>query len=158
MWRSHADVPEFSPIISPASVVPVIEPDVDCGQAGFAGTSGLPAGPPQSHVITLELTPTWAKWMWANRGGPVNPVQVSVQFSVVPSSLSVALKLPWLPMALGGTSLKDDNREENRVESPESCARTPMLARPAAAVTNNIAIVILNMRLFIEFLLEVELD
>src|SRR5713101_6139100 len=52
--------------------------------------------------------------MWATAGGPLKPDQVSVQLSVVPSSLSFARKVPWAPLALGGTSLKVDSCVEKR--------------------------------------------
>src|SRR6266478_9231167 len=52
--------------------------------------------------------------MWATRGGPLKPDQVSVQLSVVPSSLSFARKVPWAPLAFGGTSLKVDSCVEKR--------------------------------------------
>src|SRR6267143_4129588 len=52
--------------------------------------------------------------MCAAEGGPLKPDQVNVQLSVVPSSLSFARKVPWAPLAFGGTSLKVDNRVEKR--------------------------------------------
>src|SRR6266851_7727661 len=58
--------------------------------------------------------------MWANRGGPLKPDQVNVQLNVVPSSLSFARKVPWAPLAFGGTSLKVDNRVEKRRAPPSS--------------------------------------
>src|SRR5260370_896413 len=70
--------------------------------------------------------------MCANSGGPVNPSHVKVQFSVVPSSLSFARKVPWAPLALGGTSLKVDNRVKKRTPSSLFWARTPSVARLAA--------------------------
>jgi len=36
----------------------------------------------------------------------VSPDQVKVQFRVVPSSLNFARKVPFAPLAFGGTSLK----------------------------------------------------
>jgi len=41
-----------------------------------------------------------------NKGGPVKPDHVKVQLRVVPSSLNLARKVPWAPLAFGGTSLK----------------------------------------------------
>src|SRR5258708_8070415 len=73
--------------------------------------------------------------MCANRGGPVNPSHVNVQFSVVPSSLSSARKVPWAPLALGGTSLKVDNRVKKRTASLLFWARTFTVARLAAMPT-----------------------
>src|SRR5216683_4717866 len=52
--------------------------------------------------------------MCANKGGPLKPDQVNVQLSVVPSSLSFARKVPWAPLAFGGTSLKVDSCVEKR--------------------------------------------
>src|SRR5258708_32415055 len=66
------------------------------------------------------------------RGGQVNPSHVSVQCSVVPSSLSFARKVPWAPLALGGTSLKVDNRVKKRTPSSLFWARTFSVARLAA--------------------------
>src|SRR5882762_10042266 len=73
--------------------------------------------------------------MCANRGGPVNPSHVNVQLNVVPSSLSFARKVPWAPLALGGTSLKVDNRVKNRTPSSLFWARTFSVARLAAMPT-----------------------
>src|ERR1700737_350843 len=56
--------------------------------------------------------------MCANRGGPVKPAQVKVQFSVVPSALSSARKVPLAPLAFGGTSLKVDSSVEKRRGPP----------------------------------------
>src|SRR6266849_9656672 len=70
--------------------------------------------------------------MCANRGGPVNPSHVNVQFSVVPSSLSSARKVPWAPLALGGTSLKVDNRVKKRTPSSLFWARMFSVATLAA--------------------------
>src|SRR6266568_1463830 len=70
--------------------------------------------------------------MCATRGGPVNPSHVNVQFSVVPSSLSFARKVPWAPLALGGTSLKVDNHVKKRTPSSLFWARTPSVATLAA--------------------------
>src|SRR6267142_2408103 len=56
--------------------------------------------------------------MCANKGGPLKPDQVNVQLSVVPSSLNFARKVPWAPLAFGGTSLKVDSRVEKRRASP----------------------------------------
>src|SRR6266852_9792743 len=58
--------------------------------------------------------------MCANKGGPLKPAQVNVQLSVVPSSLSIARKVPWAPLAFGGTSLKVDSRVEKRRPPPSS--------------------------------------
>src|SRR5258707_4920520 len=73
--------------------------------------------------------------MCAARGGPVNSSHVNVQCSVVPSSLSFARKVPWAPLALGGTSLKVDNRVKKRTASSLSWARTFIVARLAAMPT-----------------------
>src|SRR5882724_4440637 len=73
--------------------------------------------------------------MCANRGGPVNPSHVNVQCSVVPSSLSFARKVPWAPLALGGTSLKVDNRVNKRTPSSLFWALTFSVARLAAMPT-----------------------
>src|SRR6267143_1631924 len=56
--------------------------------------------------------------MCAAEGGPLKPDQVNVQLSVVPSSLNFARKVPWAPLAFGGSSLKVDSRVEKRRASP----------------------------------------
>src|SRR5438552_15549624 len=56
--------------------------------------------------------------MCANKGGPLKPDQVNVQLSVVPSSLSLARKVPLAPLAFGGTSLNVDSRVEKRRAFP----------------------------------------
>src|ERR1700682_4341808 len=56
--------------------------------------------------------------MCANKGGPLKPDQANVQLSVVPSSLNFPRKVPWAPLAFGGTSLKVDSRVEKRRASP----------------------------------------
>src|SRR5260370_36506260 len=58
--------------------------------------------------------------MCAAEGGPLKPDQVNVQLSVVPSSLSFARKVPWAPLAFGGTSLKVDRSVEKRRAPPSS--------------------------------------
>src|SRR5712692_59474 len=58
--------------------------------------------------------------MCAKRGGPLKPVHVNVQCNVEPSSLRVARKVPWAPLAFGGTSLKVDSRAEKRRGSRSS--------------------------------------
>src|SRR5258708_36271593 len=58
--------------------------------------------------------------MCAAEGGPLKPDHVNVQLSVVPSSLSLARKVPWAPLAFGGTSLKVDNCVEKRRAPPSS--------------------------------------
>src|SRR6266700_1511087 len=70
--------------------------------------------------------------MCAKKGGSVNPSHVNVQCSVVPSSLSFARKVPWAPLALGGTSLKVDNRVQKRTPSSLFWARTFSVATLAA--------------------------
>src|ERR1700719_3535968 len=73
--------------------------------------------------------------MCANKGGPVNPSHVNVQLSVVPLSISFARKVPWAPLALGGTSLKVDSRVKKRTASSLSWARTFSVTRLAAMPT-----------------------
>src|SRR5260370_11831947 len=52
--------------------------------------------------------------MGASEGGGLKREQGNVQLSVVPSSLSFARKVPWAPLAFGGTSLKVDSCVEKR--------------------------------------------
>src|SRR5260370_22107311 len=73
--------------------------------------------------------------MCANRGGPVNPSHVNVQFSVVLGSRSAARRVPWAPVAVGCTSLKVDNRVKKRTASSLFWARTFSVARLAAMPT-----------------------
>src|SRR5438105_12413133 len=59
--------------------------------------------------------------MCANKGGPLKPDHVNVQLSVVPSSLSLARKVPLAPLVFGGTSLNVDSRVEKRRHSHHCC-------------------------------------
>src|SRR6266850_293616 len=90
--------------------------------------------------------------MWANRGGPVNPDHVKVQFRVVPSSLSQARKLPVAAVLLGGTSLKVESLAEKRCGRSSFCARTFTSATKAVASAKAVVTAILHPRFFMIFL------
>src|SRR6266850_3296530 len=90
--------------------------------------------------------------MCAKRGGPVNPDQVKVQFRVVPSSLSLAWKVPVAPVPLGGTSLKVESLAEKRCGRSSFCARTFTLATKAVASAKAAVTAILHPRFFMIFL------
>src|SRR5882724_507278 len=90
--------------------------------------------------------------MCAKRGGPVNPDQVKVQFSVVPSSLSLAWKAPLAPVLLGGTSLKVESLAEKRCGRSSSCARTFTPATMAVVSAKAAVTAILHPRFFMIFL------
>src|SRR6266850_90155 len=90
--------------------------------------------------------------MCAKRGGPVNPDHVKVQFRVVPSSLSLAWKVPVAPVPLGGTSLNVESLAEKRCGRSSFCARTFTLAMKAVASTKAAVTAILHPRFFMIFL------
>src|SRR5712664_1172725 len=90
--------------------------------------------------------------MCAKSGGPVNPDHVKVQFRVVPSSLSLAWKVPVAPVPLGGTSLKVESLAEKRCGRSSFCARTFTLATKPVASARAVATAILYPRFFMIFL------
>src|SRR6267378_1698815 len=90
--------------------------------------------------------------MCAKRGGPVNPDHVKVQFRVVPSSLSLAWKVPVAPVPLGGTSLKVESLAEKRCGRSSFCARTFTPATKAVASAKAAVTAILHPRFFMIFL------
>src|SRR5215475_3713250 len=75
--------------------------------------------------------------MWANKGGPVRPDHVNVQFSVVPSSLNLARKVPRAPLAFGGTSLKVERFAEKTTPSSLSADNARLNAGTSSATNRN---------------------
>src|SRR6267143_5393394 len=86
--------------------------------------------------------------MCAKRDGPVNPDHVNVQFSVVPSSLSLAWKVPVAPVPLGGTSLKVESLAEKRCGRSSFCACMFTPATKAVASAKATVTAILHPRFF----------
>jgi len=67
------------------------------------------------------------------KGGPVRPDHVNVQFSVVPSSLNFARKVPCAPLAFGGTSLKVERFALKTTPWSSSAANAKLKAETSSA-------------------------
>src|SRR5262249_4745423 len=88
------------------------------------------------------------------RGGPVNPVQVNVQFNVPPSALRSAVNVPLAPVPFGGTSLNVESLAEKW--RGWSSSSSPRAIDPATLATaspkDTVTVAILNAAFFIALL------